>query len=135
MRLQSAFRRFLIGEIMAFYESTFIARQDISSQDADKLADEFTNIVEKSGGKVIKKESWGLLNLAYKINKAKKGHYVMLGIEASGGTVSEIERKYSLNEDIVRSLTIKVEKISNNPSSIMKNSDDEISFSKDMGRI
>lgn len=105
---------------MSFYESTFIARQDISSQDAEKLADEFSDILKKNGGKVIKKEYWGLRNLAYKINKARKGHYIMLGIEAPAEAVKEIERKYNIHEDVIRNLTIKVDKISKEQSAIMR---------------
>ena len=107
--------------VMALYESTFIVRQDVSSQEVDKIAEEFSAIVKEGKGKVVKKEYWGLRNLAYKINKGRKGHYVMLGIDADATTVNELSRKYKISEDIIRSLTIKVEEISKDPSAIMNN--------------
>lgn len=105
---------------MPLYESTFIVRQDVSSQDADKIADDFSAIIKSNGGKVVKKESWGLRNLAYKINKNRKGHYFLLGVDASGEAVKELGRKARINEDILRNMTVRVEKISENPSPILQ---------------
>jgi len=110
---------------MAFYETTFITRQDISAADADKLANQFSDLIKEMDGKVLKKEYWGLRNLAYRINKGRKGHYVMLGIEATGDTVKELERKYKINEDIIRNLTIRVESISDAPSPMLKSADND----------
>ena len=67
---------------MPFYESVFIARQDIAANQVEALATTFTEIVTANGGKVTKTEQWGLRNLAYRINKNKKGHYVMFNIDA-----------------------------------------------------
>jgi len=105
---------------MALYEITFVARQDLSTQDVDKLTDAFSTLVTEQGGKVIKKEYWGLRTLAYKINKNRKGHYVHLGVEASGDTVKELRRKFGINEDIIRSLSVRVEEINKAPSQIMR---------------
>jgi small subunit ribosomal protein S6 len=112
---------------MAFYESTFIARQDMSKQDVTKLADEFTAIIKTGGGKVVKNEYWGLRSLAYKINKSRKGHYNMLAIDAPAAAVKELERVISHNEDVVRSLTIRVEAIEEGASVMMnQNRRDEV---------
>ena len=62
---------------MPYYESVFIARQDISSAQVDQLADSFAEIISTNGGEVKKRESWGLKNLAYRIKKNRKGHYVL----------------------------------------------------------
>jgi small subunit ribosomal protein S6 len=104
---------------MALYESTFIARPDISQADVERLTKDFSTIVEEQGGKVVKKEYWGLRSMAYQINKNRKGHYVFFGIEASGPAVKELERKYGLNEDVIRSLTVRVEEISKEPSPVL----------------
>lgn len=113
---------------MPCYESTFIARQDLSKQDVTKLADQLGEIITKAGGKVVKNEYWGLKTLAYKVNKSRKGHYNMLAIEASTAAVKELERQMGINEDIVRSLTIRVESISEEPSVMMnQNKRDEVS--------
>lgn len=105
---------------MAFYECTFIARADLSKGDVQKLTDTFTQIVTDHKGKVIKAEYWGLRNLAYKINKAGKGHYSMLGISVSPEGLQELERNMRINEDVVRNLTVRVEKMDATPSVMMR---------------
>ena len=94
---------------MPLYESVFIARQDISSTQVDQLQDEFAGIIAAGGGEVKKRESWGLKNLSYRINKNRKGHYVLFNIEAPSAAVQEMERLMRLNEDILRYLTIRVD--------------------------
>lgn len=105
---------------MAFYETTFIARRDISTQDVTKLTEQFTGIIAAGGGKVTKTEYWGLRNLAYKVKKNKKGHYVMLGHDAPAAALKELERNMGLNEDVIRTLTVRVEALEEGPSAPMK---------------
>ncbi|NDF11767.1 MAG: 30S ribosomal protein S6 [Proteobacteria bacterium] len=106
---------------MPLYESTFIARQDISQADVERLTKEFSSIVETNGGKIVKNEYWGLRNLAYVIQKNKKGHYVFFGLDAPAAAVKEMERKIGLNEDVIRQLTVRVEAISKEPSPVLQN--------------
>ncbi len=106
---------------MAFYESTFIARQDLSPQEVEKISEYFTKIVGEHNGKILKNEYWGLRNLAYKIKKNRKGHYVLLGVEGSVDTVNELNRQFKLHEDVIRSLTIRVDEIDQEPSVILTN--------------
>src|SRR3546814_11088842 len=77
---------------MPYYESVFIARQDISSAQVDQLADQFTEIVASGGGEVKKREYWGLRSLAYRIKKNRKGHYMLFNLDAPAAAVSEMER-------------------------------------------
>jgi len=104
---------------MPLYESTFIVRQDMSTQEVDKVIDSFSKIVNDNKGKIEKKEYWGLRNLAYKVNKNKKGHYVFLGIDAESDAINELQRQFKLSEDVIRNLTVKVEEISKEPSPVM----------------
>jgi len=94
---------------MALYEHLLIARQDISAQAVDALATHLKTIVEGEGGKVEKQEYWGLRGLAYRIKKNRKGHYVLLNINAPAKAVIELERQLKINEDVLRFLTVKVE--------------------------
>jgi small subunit ribosomal protein S6 len=107
-------------ETMPLYESTFITRQDMSRQDITKLCDSFTSIVEGAGGKIIKNEYWGLRNFAYRINKSRKGHYTMLGIDAPAAAIKEMERQIGINEDVLRALTIRVDAMDETPSVMMQ---------------
>ncbi len=106
---------------MSLYESVFIARQDVSVQDVDKLSEKFSKIVTDMKGKIIKKEYWGLRSLAYLLKKNRKGHYVMFGVDASPEAMTELQRQFSLSEDVIRSMTVRVEEIDKaTPSIIMK---------------
>lgn len=112
---------------MSLYECVFIARQDISAQQVETLTAELTNILTQGGGSVSKTEYWGLRNIAYRVKKNRKGHYVLLNIDAPSAAVKEMERQMSINEDVLRTLTIRVEELEEGPSAMMqsKNSRDE----------
>jgi small subunit ribosomal protein S6 len=109
---------------MPFYENVFIARQDLSTAQVDALADTFTAIVKDKGGDVKKRESWGLRNLAFRIRKNRKGHYVLLNIDAPPAAVQELERTMRFNEDVIRFMTIKVEALEEGPSAVLQRRDD-----------
>jgi small subunit ribosomal protein S6 len=109
---------------MPFYEHVFIARQDLSQAQVDALAETAANVVANDfGGKVHKTETWGLKQLAYKIEKNRKGHYAMLAIEAPGNAVAELERQAAINEDIIRWMTIRVDELEKGPSVMMRKGD------------
>lgn len=109
---------------MAYYETVYITRQDLSSAQNEELKKEFTAIVEKNGGKVENSENWGLRTLAYKIKKNKKGHYTLLHLSGDPKAVAELERHMRLNEDILRFLTIALEELPKEPSVIMQDNED-----------
>ena len=96
---------------MALYEHVVISRQDISPQQAEALNDQLKHLIEEGGGAVAKIEYWGLRNLTYRINKNRKGHYSLLAIDAPPAAVKEMERQLSINEDVLRYLTVRVEEL------------------------
>ncbi|MBL8686415.1 MAG: 30S ribosomal protein S6 [Alphaproteobacteria bacterium] len=106
---------------MALYENVFIARQDLTSSQVEGLIERFTAIITQQGGQVKKKEYWGLRNLAYPINKNKKGHYVLFNLDAPATAIVEMERNMGLSEDLLRHLTIRVDVLENEPSAMMQN--------------
>ena len=105
---------------MPLYEHVFLARQDLSQAQVDALAAAATEIVENNQGKVTKTETWGLKNLAYKIDRNRKAHFVMLNIEGPGELVAELERQNRINEDIIRWLTVSVDELETGPSAMMR---------------
>ena len=115
----------LKGKAVPLYEHVFLARQDLSQAQVDALATAATEIVESNAGKVTKTETWGLKNLAYKIARNRKAHFVMLNIEASGDTIAELERQTSINEDVIRWMTVRVDEHEGGPSVMMRKSDRE----------
>ena len=110
---------------MALYESVFIARQDISPQQAEALNDTLKALIEQGGGSVAKIEYWGLRNLTYRIKKNRKGHYSLLALDAPAPAVKEMERQLSINEDVLRYLTVKVEEIDLELSPVLARRDRE----------
>ena len=105
---------------MALYEHVFLARQDLSQAQVDQLAATATEIVEANEGKVTKTETWGLKSLAYKIDRNRKAHFVMLNIEGPGAVVAELERQTRINEDVIRYMTIRVDEHEGGPSVMMR---------------
>ncbi|MDR1476456.1 MAG: 30S ribosomal protein S6 [Holosporales bacterium] len=105
---------------MKFYETVFIVKQDASSSHVESVAQEIVAIIKEQGGEVTKTEFCGLRYLAYPINKNRRGHYVLLNIAIDPARIKEIERKLKLNEDVVRFLTVRTDRLDNSPSSLMK---------------
>lgn len=108
---------------MPLYEHVFLARQDLSTAQVDALSAHLTSVIEAGAGKVTKTEYWGLKTLAYRIKKNRKAHFVLLNIEAPPAALFEMERQVGLSEDIIRSLTLRVETHEEGPSAMMRKSD------------
>ncbi len=115
---------------MPLYECVLIARNDVTQQQVEAVADQIATQLEGEGGAVQKREYWGLRSLAYRIKKNRKGHYMLLGLDAKPASLAEIERQLGLNEDILRHLSIRVGAIDEAPSAILarKSDDRERSF-------
>ena len=92
---------------MAFYENTIVAKQDTPEKDLKNIKDKYNEIINSSSGKVIKIEEWGLLSLAKKIKKYKKGFYIHYKFEGNGLTINELEKKVKIDNSIIRHLTVK----------------------------
>ena len=108
---------------MALYEHVFLARQDISAQQVDALVEQYKGVLEANGGKVGRVENWGLKSLTYRINKNRKAHYVLMDIDAPAPAVHEVERQMRISEDVLRYMTIAVEKHEDGPSAMMQKRD------------
>src|SRR3569832_1184888 len=106
---------------MALYESVFIARQDITSAQVEGLTETFSTILKDNGGSLLKTEQWGLKTLSYKIKKNRKGHYVYFGVDAPAAAVAEMERNLSINEDVLRYMTVRVETLPEGPTAMLQN--------------
>ena len=105
---------------MPLYEHVFLARQDLAQAQVDTLAENATNILSENGGKVVKTETWGLKSLAYRIAKNRKAHFVMLEVDAPAAAVAELERQTSINEEVIRFMTIRVDGHEKGPSAMMR---------------
>ena len=118
---------------MALYEHVFLARQDLAQAQVDALAETATKIVEEGKGKVVKTETWGLRSLAYRIAKNRKAHYVMLEIDAPTGVIAELERQTSINEDVIRYMTVRIDAVEAGPSAMMRRGERDRERSRERG--
>ncbi|HVM82680.1 MAG TPA: 30S ribosomal protein S6 [Candidatus Binatia bacterium] len=105
---------------MPFYENVFIARQDVTTAQVEGLTELFAGIITAQGGQVTKREYWGLKSLSYRVRKNRKGHYVLLNIDAPAAAVIEMERNMRIHEDVLRQLTVKVDALEEGPSAMMQ---------------
>lgn len=109
---------------MALYEHTFLTRQDVTSQQVEALTEQFQAVLTANGGTVAKNEYWGVKSLAYRIRKNRKAHFSHLCIDAPAAAIAEMERQMSINEDILRFMTIRVEAIEEGPSAMLRRRDE-----------
>ncbi len=110
---------------MPLYETVLIARNDVTQQQVETLADQIAAQLEADGGAIRKREYWGLRALSYRIKKNRKGHYLLLGIDAPTALITEMERQLGLNEDVLRFMTIRLEEIDEAPSAILSRRSDD----------
>jgi small subunit ribosomal protein S6 len=110
---------------MALYEHIYLARQDISPQQAEALTGQFKTIITSLGGKVTKTEYWGVKSLAYRIKKNRKAHFTLLNIDAPPAALAEVERQQGLSEDVLRFLTLRVDALEEGPSAQLRKRDDD----------
>ena len=102
---------------MTNYESVLIARQDLGTSQVNNIVSELSDVIKKEGGEVVKVDNWGLKNLAYRIKKNRKGHYVLMNITAPANAIAEFETIMRFNEDIIRYMTVKVDEFNSELSS------------------
>lgn len=113
------------GSLMPLYECVLIARNDVTQQQVEAIADQIGTDLDTDGGAVKKREYWGLRGLAYRIKKNRKAHYMLLGLDAKPAFITEMERQLRINEDVLRFQTLRVDEIEEAPSAILTRKSDE----------
>jgi small subunit ribosomal protein S6 len=96
---------------MAFYENTVVARQDLAEKELKEIKEKYNLLINNSSGKVIKIEDWGLMSLAKKIKKYKKGFYIHYKFEGNSNTLDEIKKKIKIDRSVIRHLIVKYKKL------------------------
>jgi len=110
---------------MPLYECVLMARNDVTQQQVETLVDQLAVTLGEQGGEIRKREYWGLRGLAYRIKKNRKAHYMLLGISAPPAALQEMERQLGLHEDVLRSLTLRIETLEEGPSAILSRRGEE----------
>ncbi len=110
---------------MALYEHVYLARQDLTTQQVEALTEQFKTIVTGLGGAIGKVEYWGVKSLAYRIKKNRKAHFTLINVDAPPAALAEAERQWSISEDILRFITLRVEAHEDGPSAMLRKRDDD----------
>ena len=105
---------------MQLYETIYIVKQDLDNKALKDLEEKYDNLLKLSKAIIEYKENWGLRNLAYKIKNYKKGYYYMIVFNGEKESVSELERNFRIDENIIRFLTSRADNIPSEPTPIMK---------------
>ncbi|MDR1952848.1 MAG: 30S ribosomal protein S6 [Elusimicrobiota bacterium] len=92
------------------YESTFVCSPDLPAKQVEELTEKVKKIIETTNGSVKTVQQLGRKKLAYTIKKFNEGSYVYMEISGNGEMVNAIETFFKLTDDIIRYLTVKVEK-------------------------
>ena len=108
---------------MPLYEHIVLARQDVSAQQVEELTAQFKGVIEQMGGKVAKREQWGVKTLAYRLRKNRKAHFTLFNVEGPAAALNEVERQERLNEDVLRYITVRVAEHEEGPSAMLRKSD------------
>ena len=109
---------------MALYEHVFLARQDVTAQQVDSLTEQLKSVIQAGGGSVPKAEYWGVKSLAYRVKKNRRAHFTLLNIDAPPAAIAEMERQMRINEDVIRLLTVRVDKLEEGQSAMLRKRDD-----------
>lgn len=110
---------------MALYESVFIANQELTTTQVGSLTQNLVDFLKHSGGKLVKKEYWGIRNFAYEIKKQRKGHYVMLCIDCPAEAVAKLDGKFKKQEEILKYVNFRVNEFSKQDSPLVKTNEDK----------
>ena len=110
---------------MNLYEHTIVVKQDVGPSQIKKLTEKYSNIVEKNDGNIVQTENWGLLNLSYIIKKNKKANYIHFKIKGSGKIIKELEKNESIDQNLLRYMTVKVKKFDLQTNYFSKNDEKE----------
>ena len=105
---------------MALYEHIYLVRQDVTAPQVEALTETLKTLIAANGGSVSKVEAWGLKSLAFRIKKNRKAYFTLLNIDAPSPAIVELERQLSLNEDVIRYLTLRVEEHEAGPSAMLR---------------
>ncbi len=103
-----------------YYETIFIVNPDVSQENTEQLTDELVARVEKTGGRIVKREYWGSRPLAYSIQKRKRGHYILLVTDGEPQAIQALESAIRLEERILRFLTTRLTELSDAPSPLAR---------------
>ena len=92
------------------YESVAIINATLEDEQIEVTISRILEVITSHGGEIIDVDKWGRKRLAYPIQKAKSGYYLVLRFKSPTDLIAVLERNYRLDENIIRYLTITLDK-------------------------
>lgn len=92
------------------YESVVIINAALEDEQVEAIISRMQETITTHGGELIELDKWGRKRLAYPIKKAKSGYYVVFRFSATTDLVATLERNYRLDENVIRYLTVQLDK-------------------------
>lgn len=92
------------------YETTFILNPDLSEGEYKQAVDKFVKMIKEHDGQIHNLEYWGLRKMAYAINRRTSGYYAFIEFSTFPEFIDELEQQYRYDEQVVRYLTVKLDK-------------------------
>ncbi|MCL4137622.1 UNVERIFIED_CONTAM: hypothetical protein GTU68_026783 [Idotea baltica] len=92
------------------YETTFILNPELSEGEHKQAVDKIVQLIKEDGGKVHNIEQWGMRKLAYPIERKTNGYYAYIEFKGNGEFIEKLERNYRYDDQVLRYLTVKLEK-------------------------
>ena len=95
---------------MRKYEIMYVLRADLSEEARQEAVAYYADVLTRNGATIVKADEWGIRELAYEIDKQKRGYYVVLEVEAGNEAISEFNRLARINENTLRFIAIRDER-------------------------
>jgi small subunit ribosomal protein S6 len=91
---------------MKLYETTVIFEPGLEEARVNEEVDRVSQAIAQAGGEVVEVQRWGKRKLAYTIRKRRDGTYVHVKHRSPATLIAEMDRRFRLNESVLRHLTI-----------------------------
>ena len=95
-------------KVVNSYETLFIVNPTLSEDDVKATVDKFTALIAENGT-VGEIDEWGKRRLAYPIDDITEGYYVLVNFTSESAFPAELERRYNIDESIMRGIVIRLE--------------------------
>lgn len=95
---------------MHLYETAIVFDSQAKSEEIEERINNVKNFITNHGGTIVSSEEVGKRRLAYEINKKQYGYYIYIRFNAQGNLIALLEREYRLSENVLRYLTLKIDK-------------------------
>ena len=92
------------------YESVVLINAALEDEQVETTITRIQETITSHGGEIIELDKWGRKRLAYPIKKSKSGYYIVIRFESTTDLIATLERNYRLDENIIRYLTIALDK-------------------------